>query len=359
MAMKGDGHYNENSLVQKSFLDEVLVSFRECVELIDFAAINSMNTTNAPFCIADYGCAQGKNSIQPIEVIIREMRKRIKLEKPVQVFHVDLPSNDFFSLFTCVQGDNGYINRINGNDPKNIFSFAAGISFLEKVFPDNSIHFGFCSSATHWISRDLPGCKYHFIFNSQDIPQDENILQQIRIIGAEDWKRFLEARASELDLGGVFLHVAIVSIGEITGMDEMAKVIERALTDQLMEGVISEEEYRNFHSTVYFRSREELHENIPSTLKLVKESVIITKNPYYSIITEKNDIHMFSIKMMEWIKSIAHVTLVSWLKANHSSEREREAISSDFYSRIVEDIKKNYLLWNFEAYNIFQAFLKQ
>jgi hypothetical protein len=48
-----------------------------------------------PIIIADYGSSQGRNSMTPMRIAVRSLRRRVGSYRPIFVFHVDLPSNDF------------------------------------------------------------------------------------------------------------------------------------------------------------------------------------------------------------------------------------------------------------------------
>lgn len=53
---------------------------------------------DGPLVIADYGSSQGKNSLAPMDVAIRTLRRRIGKTRPIMVCHVDQSKNDFNSL---------------------------------------------------------------------------------------------------------------------------------------------------------------------------------------------------------------------------------------------------------------------
>jgi hypothetical protein len=47
----------------------------------------------------------------PIRVAIRDLRKRIGPSRPVLVFHIDQPSNDFNSLFDVLHAAAVWLSR--------------------------------------------------------------------------------------------------------------------------------------------------------------------------------------------------------------------------------------------------------
>src|SRR5208337_2051093 len=112
-----------------------------------------------PVIIADYGSSQGKNSLAPMQIAIRQFRSRIGEIRPILIFHIDQPTNDFNSLFEVLATD---ADRYSLGDPV-VFPCAIGRSFYERVLPPETVHLGWCSYAAVWLSRiptPIPG---HFI----------------------------------------------------------------------------------------------------------------------------------------------------------------------------------------------------
>src|SRR4029079_15535709 len=76
--------------------------------------------------LADYGASQGRNSMTPMRVAIETVRARCGVDQPALVFHTDLPSNDFTSLFHTLNEDpNSYLSGTAG-----VYSAAVGRSFF-------------------------------------------------------------------------------------------------------------------------------------------------------------------------------------------------------------------------------------
>ncbi len=89
-----------------------------------------------PIVIADYGSSQGKNSLAPMAIAIQKLRLRVPQERPILVFHIDQPANDFNSLFEVLSSD---ANRYSLKEA-NVFPCAIGRSFYEQVLPNASVH---------------------------------------------------------------------------------------------------------------------------------------------------------------------------------------------------------------------------
>src|SRR5262249_10836794 len=109
--------------------------------------------------IADYGSSQGKNSLAPMQFAIRNLRPRIGEDRPILIFHIDQPTNDFNSMFEVLATDpDRYV--LHGS---HLYPCAIGRSFYENVLPPESVHLGWSSYAAVWLSRIptlIPG---HFI----------------------------------------------------------------------------------------------------------------------------------------------------------------------------------------------------
>jgi len=143
--------------------------------------------------IADYGSSQGKNSMVPMQVAIKGLRRRVGSSRPISVYHIDQPSNDFNVLFAVLDADP---DRYILDDP-NVFPSAIGRSFYESVLPPSSVHLGWSSYAAVWLSRVptlIPG---HFIALASTGPVRAEFDRQ----AAKDWEVFLSLRARELRPG--------------------------------------------------------------------------------------------------------------------------------------------------------------
>lgn len=188
-----------------------------------------------PIVIADYGSSQGKNSMAPMQLAIRQLRSRIGLNRAISVFHIDQPSNDFTTLFAVLDADP---DRYVLGEP-NVFPAAVGRSFYENVLPANSVHLGWSSYAAVWLSRIpalIPG---HFF------PADSTgeVRAEFDRQGAQDWQNFLSLRAKELCPGGRLV-VVLPGLADdgTTGFAYLFDEANAALEEMVADGAISSEE---------------------------------------------------------------------------------------------------------------------
>jgi hypothetical protein len=90
-SMEGAGFYNRHSTAQAAGIDQMLA-------LLERAA-GEVPVGEEALVIADYGSSQGRNSMAPMRVAIEALSSRCGHDRPALVFHPDLPSNEFTSLF--------------------------------------------------------------------------------------------------------------------------------------------------------------------------------------------------------------------------------------------------------------------
>jgi len=204
-----------------------------------------------PVVVADYGSSQGKNSLRAMATAIRNLRARLDRHRPILVFHVDQPSNDFNSLFEVLSSDPERYFL----DDANVFPCAIGRSFYEQVLPSASVHLGWCSYAVVWLRRvpcTIPG---HFFPAFATGATRAAFERQ----AAEDWATFLSCRAGEMR-GGARLVVVLPNLPG-SGQRGFAKMMDDAnavLREMVDEGAITPEERAQMTVGTYPRSKDEL-----------------------------------------------------------------------------------------------------
>ncbi|HEY6334129.1 MAG TPA: SAM-dependent methyltransferase [Blastocatellia bacterium] len=226
--MEGKGSYNKNARLPGNAATLAAPFLEKAVSRISIDA-------DRPIVIADYGSSQGKNSLAPMRLAIARLRLRLKHDHPIVVFHVDQPSNDFNSLFEVLSSDP---DSYSLNDPA-IFPCAVGRSFYESVIPGNSVHLAWSSYAVVWLSHLPSLASVHFM----PLLGDPGVRAQFDNQAAEDWKRFLSLRASELRPGGrlVVLLPAIADDG-LTGFENLFNQANAALAQMVDDGTITADE---------------------------------------------------------------------------------------------------------------------
>ena len=125
--MLGHGFYNKHSHEQGKTNTYGLPLIIEGINQIDLEGIGS------EFRIADYGSAQGQNSLLPMKTAIAQIKELVaktgRTEIPISVTHTDLPTNDWTTLFQIVlSSPESYLAN-----QSNVFCFASGTSIYRQI----------------------------------------------------------------------------------------------------------------------------------------------------------------------------------------------------------------------------------
>ncbi|KAL3824504.1 hypothetical protein ACJIZ3_020533 [Penstemon smallii] len=146
--------------VARALIEEEIAKKLDIKQLIITSGVINSNT----FCIADFGCSTGHNSL------ISCNKKLFPAPADFQVFFNDQVVNDFNTLFKSLPPERPY--------------HAAGLpgTFHGRLLPKKSLHFAYSSCALHWLSETKDYANHQF---------------------AKDIQSFLEARADEVVDGGL------------------------------------------------------------------------------------------------------------------------------------------------------------
>ena len=244
-AMEGAGAYNRHAKLQAAGASLALPPFARAADAVP------LNGGDQPIIIADYGSSQGKNSLAPMGTAVKSLRRRAGPDRPIFVFHVDLPSNDFTSLFELVDSDPAsYIL-----DEPNVIPCAVGRSFYRMVFPPGSVDLGWSAYAAHWLSHIPTYIPGHFTyFHSKG-----EVLAAFNRQSVQDWEAFLTFRARELRPGGrlVILQPALNDDGW-SGFEELCDHANAALGEMVEESLITADERARMVLGAYLRRKSDL-----------------------------------------------------------------------------------------------------
>ena len=211
----------------------------------------ALHPEDRPLIVADYGSSQGKNSLIPMQIALRNLQPRVRPNRPILVFHVDQPSNDFNSFFQVLSSDPDRYAR----DEPNVFSCAIGRSFYEQVLPSESVHLGWSSFAAVWLRRIpclIPGHFFPFFSTGEGRAAFERQ-------AAEDWQAFLSVRACEMRPGARLI-IVLPGLPE-DGSRGFARLLDQAnavLIEMVDEGAITTEERSRMALASYPRRKDEL-----------------------------------------------------------------------------------------------------
>jgi hypothetical protein len=243
--MEGRGAYNKHVKLPAGGASLALPLLEKAIQNME------IGLDGGSVVIADYGSSQGKNSLAPMQFAIRGLRSRIGEDRPILVFHIDQPTNDFNSLFEVLATDP---DRYIVQEPRT-FPCAIGRSFYEQVLPPESVHLGWSCYAAVWLSRIpalIPG---HFISLCSAGATRAAFERQ----GAQDWETFLSLRASEMLPGGRLV-VVLPGVAEngLSGFEGLMNHANGVLAEMAREGAITVEEQARMVLANHLRCRAEL-----------------------------------------------------------------------------------------------------
>ncbi len=308
-AMEGAGFYNRHSSAQAAGIEQVLTLLEE--------AANQVVVGDETLVIADYGASQGRNSMAPMRIAIETVRARSGAEKPVMVFHTDLPSNDFTSLFKALNDDpNSYLAGSRG-----IFSAAVGRSFFDAILPPGAVHLGWNSWAVHWLSQKSADAPDHVSPTLSGIPAVRAAASRQ---SALDWQRFLEARSSELRDGGKLLCLVIIETGEPTNSDLLWKHLWDAVVEAGKDGLLTEQEQLRTTVPIWYRSLAELKapfgaEGRFARLRLEHIEATYAPDPFWAAFEQTGDSAQFGRSWANTMRAIAAPTILAAINANRGN----------------------------------------
>jgi|HubBroStandDraft_1064217.scaffolds.fasta_scaffold00898_11 long-chain acyl-CoA synthetase len=245
--MEGGGAYNRCATFQAA-------GARLATPFLEKAAREiPLDKADLPIVIADYGSSQGKNSLAPIRIAIGNLRARLGPHRPISVFHVDQPANDFNTLFEVLDVDPDRYAL----DDANVFPCAIGRSFYENVLPPDSVHLGWCAYAAVWLSRIPTLISGHFIARRGTTAERAAFHRQ----AAQDWETFLSLRARELRPGGRLVVVLPALNDEgapSAGFEALMDHANAVLAEMVDEGTIRPDERKRMVVGSYARRSRDL-----------------------------------------------------------------------------------------------------
>ena len=222
--------YTASSRLQAAGLRPAIELFEEVARTVP------LPRAPQPIAIADYGAANGFNSLLPICAAIAIVRRRTRPDHAILVAHTDVPDNDFTALFATLADDqDSYLKKDSAT-----FASAVGRSFYTQILPSDSIALGWSSWAVHWLSRTPTPIPDHVQISYS---HDEQARRAYARQAAEDWHEFVAFRGRELAPGGrlVVLTVGLEPDGG-SGFRAAFDAIVTVLRELVDEGLVTADE---------------------------------------------------------------------------------------------------------------------
>ncbi len=229
---KESATYTQSSRLRAAGLAPAIALFERAAEEV------SLPTAPQPIVIADYGTANGHNSLKPICAAIDVLRRRTRQDHAIMVAHTDVPDNDFTALFATLANDaDSYLQSDTAS-----FASAIGRSFYHQILPSNTVNLGWTSWATQWLSR-IPAELSDRVQVAHRL--DDAARAAYARQAAVDWHDFVAFRGRELAPRGrlVVLTMALDERGDF-GYEPLLDAILAGVKDQAREGLLSQDELR-------------------------------------------------------------------------------------------------------------------
>jgi hypothetical protein len=240
--------YTQSSRLRAAGLASAIAAFERAAELV------ALPEAPQPIVIADYGAANGHNSLKPLSAAIAVLRRRTRHDHAILVAHTDAPHNDFTALFGTVAEDpESYLH----SDPAT-FTSAIGRSFYEQIVPSKMVNLGWTSWAAQWLSRipcEVPD-HVHVSYSHDEAARAAHADQ-----AARDWHNFVAFRGRELAPDGRLVVLALAADGEAenenAGFVTLLDAIVEALHDQVRDGLLRRDELRRMTIPTFARSEKD------------------------------------------------------------------------------------------------------
>jgi SAM dependent carboxyl methyltransferase len=312
--MEGGGYYNAHSRPQAS-------ASELGIPLLQRAA-KEVPLSGDLIAIADLGAAQGKNSLEPMAAVIAELRAR-SADTPIAVTHTDIPSNDFNSLFQLLATPQSYLNGT-----RNVYAYAAGVSFYERIFPANSQRIGWNSIAVHWLSA-VPCAIPDHIWS----PYAQGAVREaFRKRAAEDWNNFLSARAVEFRQGGEIVVVASsANDGGFAGAEGLMNIANEELRAMVRRRVITGDQYDKMAIPTYYRTRAEFEASFTadSPFELLECTPAVLADPFWPAYEQTHDAQAFAQSYTTFFRAFSEPCLFG---------QTNTPVAGEFYNGVQQRI---------------------
>jgi SAM dependent carboxyl methyltransferase len=318
--MTGSGYYRKHSTTQHGAAALGL-------PLIERAAADvPVGAAAGPIVIADFGAAQGGNSLAPMAAAIDALRAR-RGPLPVCVVHTDLPDNDFATLFQAVEtSPESYLR-----ERADVFPLVAGRSLYDRIFAPEQLMLGWTASTLHWLSSAPGPITDHFFVQSSS---DQRARAAFADRSRRDWEVFLACRAAELAPGGgiVIVDTAVDERGGF-GSEALFGALNEALRSACDSGRLTHHELERMIYPTWFRSVEELSAPFspiyrsPSgaTLQLAEVTPVVMDDPFWAALESDGDTDRYAAAQVGFLRGFLGPSFTAGLDPARADD-ERDAV---------------------------------
>lgn len=340
--MIGGGFYNANSAPQMAAIAAVLPWIDEAI------AAMALPVSGPAFTIADFGCSEGRNSIEVVRHAIAALRQQTGQD--VQTIHSDLPTNDFSTLTRSLRAD---AQSVFGD--KNTYSCVVPGSMFDQLLPAGSLDVSMTFNAIGFLSRrPVESLPDYILPNGPSKARARGSVSEAdRTAFArqaeDDVKEFLSARARELRPGGKVLLQVFGGDGNARTCDGLYDLLNDAVLDHVDAGKISEEVYTRYYQPVYFRTLDELvaplkdEAGLSAVFDLDRSESYEVPVPFVEAFRADGDLDRYARAYVDFFRAFTEAVLRLALGARP----ELDAVIESVYSRAETLLKANPELYPF------------
>jgi hypothetical protein len=300
--MEGHGEYDHHSLAQHTAGGFGLPLWERAI-----ADVRSHLALDRPVTVADLGAAGGRNELPPMRAAVDGLRAS-GVDAPIVVVHTDIPTNDFTALFETITHDPE--SYLGGRD---VFAYAAGRSFYERIFPAASVSLAWSAIAVHWLSRVPAPIADHVYSEFATGGARAAFAQQ----SAADWDAFLIARAAELHPGAQMVIVGgAAADDDSSGAGHLMNALNDAVRAEVERGVVSADEYVAMNVPTWNRTLAEFvapfapeGRATAAGLTLLDQDVVTVPDAYLAAYRDDGDTAKFADAVSGFVRAFTEPSL--------------------------------------------------
>ncbi|MFI5014516.1 MAG: SAM-dependent methyltransferase [Hyphomicrobiales bacterium] len=332
MAMKGSGYYSKATTGARDVINLATPLITGAIDRM------GLSDDGARLRVADMGCADGGTSIEMWRHVLAHLRRKLP-SRPIEIVYTDLPRNDFSQLFRTIHNQTDIKSYYGELDE--VYPFASGTSFHQRIFPRNSLNLAFSATASHYVSK-VP-CDITNHVHMVGASGEER--RAYDAVGRSEWDNLLALRARELVLDGrlVFLNFGIDEKGRYlghTGGVSMFDTFGRLWKGLADEGVITRAEYANTNFPQVYRTTDEFIAPLQDDTSAAYRAGLRLEHvearhlvcPYAKAYAEHKDAPKFASDYIPTLRSWSEPTFAAGLSADRSAQ-ERLTILDTFFGR--------------------------
>ena len=166
-----------------------------------------------------------------------------------------------------------------------MFTFAAGRSFYEQIFPAATITLGWSATSVLWLRAAPSGLGAH-LFTLEAAGADA---EKWSAEAAQDWETFLRHRSVELRPGGQLVISTLIADRSLLPWME---VVDDGAMEAVESGVLQRDELERMVVPTYLRTMEEMADPIErdgSGLEMLDQQVTTAADPAFTAFDEHRD----------------------------------------------------------------------